>query len=255
MADFVVEDRAWLHVVPRSLREVAVLAEPLTIAEKAFHEASRIQSRLPWKPSQPQALVLGAGAVGLLGAMKLIQEGYETYIYSLLPEPNPSAAIARRIGATYISSQEVPVTAMAAQIGPHRPGYEALGAAQLAFDVLKWLAPNGLFTLHRRAARGILRALRHLVVLSHLVLKNQAILGIVNSGRQAFADAIRDLGSFTHAGRGARILDHRAASYGTISRPGHGARGRDQERNRHEVSFAAPGAPSYCFSIGAVACS
>ena len=54
---------------------VAVLVEPLTIAEKAFHEAIRVQSRLPWKTSRPRALVLGAGAVGLLGAMKSIQEG------------------------------------------------------------------------------------------------------------------------------------------------------------------------------------
>lgn len=196
MADFVVEARSWLHVVPRSLRAVAVLAEPLTIAEKAFHEASRIQTRLPWKPAQPQALVLGAGAVGLLGAMKLIQEGFETYIYSLLPEPNPSAAIARRIGATYISSQEVPVSEMAAQIAHIDLVYEALGAAQLAFDVLKWLAPNGVYVFTGVPRAEVLEPFDTLVVLSHLVLKNQAILGIVNAGRQAFSDAIRDLGIF-----------------------------------------------------------
>lgn len=47
MADFVVEDRSWLHVVPPTLRDVAVLVEPLTIAEKAFQEAVQIQARLP----------------------------------------------------------------------------------------------------------------------------------------------------------------------------------------------------------------
>lgn len=196
MADFVVEDRAWLHVVPQSLREVAVLVEPLTIAEKAFHEAVRVQSRLPWKPSGPRALVLGAGAVGLLGAMKLILEGYQTCIYSLLPEPNPSAAIARLIGAGYISSQEVSADCMAAQLGPIDLVYEALGAAQLAFDVLKRLAPNGLFIFTGVPRAESLEPFETHTIITNLVLKNQVILGIVNSGRQAFADAIRDLALF-----------------------------------------------------------
>jgi threonine dehydrogenase-like Zn-dependent dehydrogenase len=196
MADFAVEERAWLHVVPQSLREVGVLVEPLTIAEKAFHEAVRVQSRLPWKPAGPRALVLGAGAVGLLGAMKSILEGYETYIYSLLPEPNPSAAIAQLIGARYISSQEVSVDRMAAQLGHIDLVYEALGAAQLAFDVLKMLAPNGLFIFTGVPRAESLEPFDTPTVITNLVLKNQAILGIVNSGRQAFADAIRDLGLF-----------------------------------------------------------
>src|ERR1035441_4679119 len=46
MADYVVEDRAWLHLVPHSSREVAVLVEPLTIAEKSRSEehTSELQS-------------------------------------------------------------------------------------------------------------------------------------------------------------------------------------------------------------------
>ncbi len=196
MADFVVEDRAALHVVPPGLRDVAVLVEPLTIAEKAFEEATRVQSRLPWKPSQPRALVLGAGAVGLLGAMKLLQAGFETYIYSLLPAPNPSATIARLIGATYISSQEVPVDQMAAHVVHIDIVYEALGAAQLAFDVLERLAPNGVFVFTGVPRTESLPSFNTETVITNLVLKNQVILGIVNSGRQAFQDAVRDLGDF-----------------------------------------------------------
>ncbi len=196
MADFVVEDRAYLHTVPRSLRAMAVLTEPLTIAEKAFHEAVRVQSRLPWKPARRRALVLGAGAVGLLGAMKLIHEGYETTIYSLLPEPNPGAAIAKRIGADYVSSQLVPVEQMAAQVGSIDLVYEAVGSAQIAIDVLKMLGPNGVFMFTGVPRAESLKPFDTESVIANLVLKNQAILGIVNAGPQAFADAIRDLGAF-----------------------------------------------------------
>ena len=196
MADYVVVDRPFLHPLPASLRPVGVLVEPLTIAEKAFAEAVRIQQRLPWQPARRTAVVLGAGAVGLVGAMKFVAEGYRTFIYSLLPRPNPSSAIADAIGATYLSTQLLSVSGMAARTGPIDLVYEALGAAQVAIDTLHHLGPNGLFIF-----TGVPRA-EHLApfqtekVITNLVLQNQAILGIVNSGPQAFADAIRDLTVF-----------------------------------------------------------
>ena len=48
MTDFVVDDEKHLQPVPRELREVAVLVEPLTIAEKALLQIHAIQQRLPW---------------------------------------------------------------------------------------------------------------------------------------------------------------------------------------------------------------
>ena len=196
MAEYVVEECRWLHRVPGSLRDVAVLVEPLTIAEKAFHEVMSVQERLPWKQTQQRAVVLGAGAVGLLGAMKLITAGFETFIYSLLPPPNPSASIAQAIGVTYISSQLVGVDQMRERVGSIDVVYEALGAAQLAFDVLKVLGPNGIYVFTGVPRAETLEPFDTERAITNLVLKNQAIVGIVNSGRQAFADAIRDLEVF-----------------------------------------------------------
>ena len=196
MADYVVEDHRYLHRVPPELRNVAVLVEPLTIAEKAWSEAARIQERLPWAPSRRTALVLGAGPIGLLGAMKLIAEGYETFVYSLLPAPNPSSVITHAVGATYLCSQQLTVDQMAAQVGRIDLVYEALGAAQLAFDVLPRLAPNGLFIFTGVPRAEELEPFDTEAIMTNLVLRNQAIVGIVNSGRDAFADAIRDLDLF-----------------------------------------------------------
>jgi threonine dehydrogenase-like Zn-dependent dehydrogenase len=196
MAEYVIEDQRYLHLVPAELREIGVLVEPLTIAEKAWGEAACIQERLPWTPARRTALVLGAGPIGLLGAMKLIAEGYQTFLYSLLPEPNPGSIIAAAVGATYISSQEVSVADMAAHLGRIDLVYEALGAAQLAFDVLPHLAPNGLFIFTGVPRAEELQPFDTDTILTNLVLRNQAIVGIVNSGRSAFAAAIRDLGAF-----------------------------------------------------------
>jgi threonine dehydrogenase-like Zn-dependent dehydrogenase len=196
MAELVVQERRFLHVVPRQLRDVAVLVEPLTIAEKGYREAVRVQSRLPWEPPRRTALVLGAGAVGLLGAMKLITAGFDVFIYSLLPAPNPSSAIAAEIGAVYISSETTPLHQMAEQAGSIDLVYEALGAAQVAFDVLRLLAPNGLYIFTGVPRHQTLAPFPTEDIVENLVMKNQAVFGIVNAGPQAFADAIHDLGVF-----------------------------------------------------------
>src|ERR1035438_8461392 len=63
MTEFVVEDRHNLHPVARELRDVAVLVEPLTIAEKALIEVREIQQRLHWDGGRHRAVVLGSGHV------------------------------------------------------------------------------------------------------------------------------------------------------------------------------------------------
>jgi len=47
MTEYVIEERRYLHAVPQHLREVGVMVEPLTIAEKAMLAVRSIQSRLP----------------------------------------------------------------------------------------------------------------------------------------------------------------------------------------------------------------
>src|SRR5215217_9426720 len=68
-----VEDVAYVHRVPGELREVAVLAEPLTIAEKGLRQWEQIQERLPWRPAPGRAVVLGAGPVGQLAVLTLLR--------------------------------------------------------------------------------------------------------------------------------------------------------------------------------------
>ena len=47
-----------------------------------------IQQRLPWaRVSKQNAVVLGAGPVGLLGAMALATAGFNTYVYSRSSQP------------------------------------------------------------------------------------------------------------------------------------------------------------------------
>ena len=196
-AEFFVEDVAYLHRVPTELREVAVLTEPLTIAEKALREVKRIQERLPWKPEAAgRAVVLGAGPVGLLGAMALLRRGYATTVYSLSPKPNEKAEAAEALGAPYFSSKEVSPEELVRQAGAPDVVYEAAGVAKAAFETLKALAYNGVFIFTGVPSHEEALSLEGAALLKQLVLKNQVVLGTVNAADSDFAAALDDLGRF-----------------------------------------------------------
>lgn len=204
MTDFVVDDEQYLHPVPRELREVAILVEPLTIAEKALLQINAVQQRLPWNVSvNPadscgRAVVLGAGPVGLLGAMALVNAGYRTYIYSREPAADSRAGLAASFGARYVSSQEQSISQLGALAGNIDVVYEATGASQTAFEMLDVLGANGVFVLTGVPRHGEPVSIHTERLARNMVLKNQMILGTVNAGRSAFEAAIRDLGIFYH---------------------------------------------------------
>jgi threonine dehydrogenase-like Zn-dependent dehydrogenase len=184
---------------------VAVLVEPLTIAEKALIQIMKIQERLPWgSPASPEkpagyhhrAVVLGAGPVGLLGAMALVNAGFVTYVYSREVTPNLRADLANAIGAHYVSSQDQSIGQLAALVGNIDVVYEAIGASQTAFELLQVLGIDAVFCFTGVPRHGQPIAIDTDKLMYNLVLKNQVILGTVNAGQDAFEAAIRDLGIF-----------------------------------------------------------
>jgi glucose 1-dehydrogenase len=205
MTEYVVDEDRYMNPVARELREVAVLVEPLTIAEKALAQIRIVQQRLPWgcanHPEQPaghchRALVLGAGPVGLLGAMALAAQGFETAVYSREREPNPKAELVKQIGGRYVCAADFGVEELPQVIGPIDVVYEASGASRLAFDVMKALGTNSVFVFTGVPGRKAPIEVDTDLIMRNLVLKNQVVFGTVNAGREMFEAAIRDLGVF-----------------------------------------------------------
>jgi threonine dehydrogenase-like Zn-dependent dehydrogenase len=201
LAEEMVEEERYLVPLEGELRPVGVLTEPLTIAEKGLRQFLEVRRRLPWlgRASEPemlsggQALVLGAGPVGLLGCLLLRLRGLRVAVYSRGQTSDPRARLVESVGGSYLSSAEVPTSELAARLGDIDLIYEAAGASQLAFDALEQLGPNGVFIFtgvpgrkHRIqvAGDGIMR---------RLVLRNQTVLGTVNAGRVDFESAARNL--------------------------------------------------------------
>jgi threonine dehydrogenase-like Zn-dependent dehydrogenase len=224
LTEFVVDDERYMNVLPTHLREVGVLVEPLTIAEKALAEVWHMQKRLPWWFSPPgdkgrtaapdaaptpqeeraggrewlyqRAVVLGAGPVGLLGAMALVVAGFDTYVYSREAATSEKAQLVESFGAKYISAETHAVEALAERVGGIDLVYEAVGASGLAFEVMKHLDTNGVFVFTGVPGRKAPVEVDTDLLMRNLVLRNQVAFGTVNAGREAFEAAIRDLEIF-----------------------------------------------------------
>lgn len=205
MTELVVEEEQYLNVVPRELRDVAVLVEPLTIAEKSLAQLWQIQQRLPWGCDTGvdkgpghchHALVLGAGPVGLLGAMALKLAGFEVTVYSRTHSHADKDDIVDAIGANFIPAEKYSVEQMAKETGPIDVVYEAVGASSLAFEVIQVLGPNAVFIFTGVPGRKAPIQVDTDLIMRDMVLKNQLVFGTVNAAPENFQDAIRDLGTF-----------------------------------------------------------
>ena len=197
MTELVVEAERYLHVVPAALRPVAVLIEPLTIAEKALIQVRDVQRRLPLAaPANRRALVLGAGPVGLLGALALLERGFDTYVYSREPADGPRSAWVGSVGARYLSAVDVDQDSLVAHAGVFDVIYEAAGSTQLALAALQALARNGVCVLTGVPGRQGPIEIDAERLVRGMVLRNQILLGTVNAGPDAFAAAVADIARF-----------------------------------------------------------
>ncbi len=202
MTEEVVDDQRYMVAVPRALAEVGVLIEPLTIAEKALNQVGDVQDRLPWladnrgQEAAHSAVVLGAGPVGLLGAMALRVRGSEVWVYSRDPAGSDKARWVEAIGCRYLSSTDTSLEQLAARVGNIDLIYEATGASQLSFQALAVLGVNGVFIFTGVPGRKAPIQVDADLLMRNLVLENQLVYGTVNAGPEDFGAAVDDLADF-----------------------------------------------------------
>jgi threonine dehydrogenase-like Zn-dependent dehydrogenase len=181
--ELVVEDPAQLVPIPRSLGRLGVLAEPASICERALRHARAIGNRQPWELQR--ALVLGAGAIGMLSTYLLRLSGLEVWTASL----EPSNDLVTASGAHYVSLPQTPLS----ELGGFDLVIEAAGNAQLMADTLGHLRRSGVACLLGIDPRVQQVKLDGRTLALDTILENRVLFGSVNAAREDWFAAVADL--------------------------------------------------------------
>ncbi len=194
MADFYVEDADFLVGIPAPIAEIGVLLEPLSIIEKGLKQASDIQERLKiWHPKT--AAVLGTGNVGLLTVMALRMRGYEVHSFGKQSgDGYLNAELCLAIGATYDSTDDLPITESIKKYDQYDLVFECTGYSPIIFDAMQTLNENGILIL--ASVTGGERKTDQVPsdkINQMFVLGNRAMVGTVNAGREHFEMGVKDL--------------------------------------------------------------
>lgn len=210
LTEYYVDAEEFLVQVPPGLREVGVLLEPVSVAEKGIQQAYEIQRRLRvWQPCR--AAVLGSGPLGILATMILRLRGLEVVTFGLTPRPYLNSDLVEALGARYVSTNDMSLSSLAESEGRFDLIFEATGYSPIVFVAMQALAKNGVLVLS-----SVTGGDRRVEVPAdrlnlEFVLGNKVMVGTVNASRGAFEAGVSDFAQAEAQWPGwlGRLITHR----------------------------------------------
>jgi threonine dehydrogenase-like Zn-dependent dehydrogenase len=192
MAEFYAESPQFLHRIPRSVRDVAVLLEPMSVVEKGIDHTYRLQRRMKaWTPRL--GLALGAGPIGLLAAAVMRVRGLRTVVIGREEASDLRAQVAQQLGAEYVSVANRTIFDVVKEIGEPDLVMEATGSSQVVFDATQILNRNGALCLLSVTSGERTLPVPANLINQRLVLGNQVVFGSVNDNPRHFSAGVKDL--------------------------------------------------------------
>lgn len=192
LSEYYVDDAEFIVKVPRGLKEVGVLLEPMTVVQKGIAQAYEIQRRLKvWKPRR--AAVLGAGTIGLMATLVLRLRGIEVVTFGKTPKPYLNADLLEEIGAAYVSTDDISVKDFAAANGAFDLIFEATGYSPIIFDAMQGLEKNGVLVLSSVTGGDRMVEVPADKINLEFVLGNKVMVGTVNANREYFESGVQDM--------------------------------------------------------------
>ena len=176
--ELVAEDATQLIPIPRSLGRLGVLAEPTSVCERAIRHARTIGGRQPWELER--ALVVGAGAIGMLSTYLLRLAGVEVWTAGL----EPHVELVETSGARYVSTNDVTLEALRNEVGGFDLVISAVPDAQLLADSLGLLRRSGVACLLGIDGRDRKVTIDGPVIGIDAILGNRVVFGSVNARRE-----------------------------------------------------------------------
>ena len=171
--------------IPAELGTLGVLTEPASILAKAWEQIDRISTRAC--SAHERALIIGAGPVGLLGALMGAQRGLELHMLDRASGGAKPDAV-RALGGRYHAGD---VTDVAEEIQPDIV-VECTGVAELVAGAMQHTAPGAIVCLAGVASSRTL-SVDVGALNNELVLENDVVFGSVNANRRHFEQAVKSL--------------------------------------------------------------
>jgi glucose 1-dehydrogenase len=209
LTEYYVDDADFVVKVPSGLKQVGVLLEPLTVAEKGIAQAYEIQRRLRvWRPRR--AAVMGAGTIGLMATLALRLRGIAVTTFGREPGPYLNSELLEALGARYVSTATTPVLEESKRTGPYDIIFEATGFSPIVFESMRALGKNGVLVLS-----SVTGGDRQVMVPAdkinlEFVLGNKVMVGTVNANREYFEMGVKDMAQaeVEYPGWLSRLLTH-----------------------------------------------
>ena len=191
LTELFVDDPEYLVKVPRGLKDVAVLLEPMSIIQKGLIQAHEAQRRLKiWRPKK--AAVLGAGTVGLLAALSLRMKGFDVTSFGKQSGPSRNLDLLADLGVRYVSTNELTIREGAKRFGPFDLMFEATGHSPVVFEAMECLGKNGVLVLASVTGGDRQHAIPADKINLDFVLGNKLVVGTVNANREYFEAGVYD---------------------------------------------------------------
>ena len=209
LTEYYVEDEEFIVKIPQGLKDVGVLLEPMTVAQKGLTQAFEIQRRLKvWRPRR--AAVMGAGTLGLLASLVLRLRGLDVTTFGRTARPYLNADLLEQIGARYVNTAQQSIHDAAREQGPFDLIFEGTGSSAVVFDAMQVLAKNGVLVLSSITGGNHRLEVPADRINLDFVLGNKVMVGTVNASRENFESGVRDMSQAEaeYPGWLARLLTH-----------------------------------------------
>ncbi len=192
LTEYYVDDPEYIVKVPEGLKDIGVLTEPMSVAEKGIIQAYEIQRRLKmWRPGK--AAVMGSGTLGLLATMILRLRGLDVVTFGRTPAPFLNSTLVEGLGARYVSTKSVSLKQASEMYGPFDIIFEGTGSSAVVFESAEILAKNGVLILASITGAGKKVEIPADKINLEFVLGNKVMFGTVNANREYFEAGVKDL--------------------------------------------------------------
>ncbi|MBX7169285.1 MAG: alcohol dehydrogenase catalytic domain-containing protein [Pirellulales bacterium] len=186
-----------LFRVDPAMADLAVLTEPVAVAEKGVNEAHVVQrARLGadiWAERPPRVLVTGLGPIAFAGVIAAVARGWPTTVYGRDATDTSRAELVRSFGADYVSPETVDFS----PADPDQDGYDLLlectGSDELLVRASAAMASHGVLVWLGSSRLPEPRPLNVALMVRDGLLRNQVQIGSVNAAPRDFLDALAHL--------------------------------------------------------------